>query len=187
MKPEVYPVWMRKPTTTAAFPGQFGKPDWYESGIVRILEDMFNLCCRKPIQTKQTQWALQRMRNWTAPKAVPWRARERTNGGNWETEEMKWFTKLATERISRMLKSLTSLMSLRTLKSKQRGYSGQHSWTSPSQRCLTAQWCGWDHPASQSTQAVGLLRGLHKDKSNKDLWGRLAKHSPDDRTITQLL
>lgn len=139
------------------------------------------------IHTNLTQWALPRTQNWPAQKAVPRRARERMNGGNWETEEMKWFTELATERISRMLKSLTSLMSLRTLKSKQQGCSGQHSWRSPFQSCLTAQWCGWDHPASQSTQDVGLLRGLHKDKSNKDVWGRLAKHSPDDRTITQLL
>lgn len=45
---------MRKPTPTAAFPGQFGISDWCESGIVRILEDLFNLCCRKPIQTKHS-------------------------------------------------------------------------------------------------------------------------------------
>ena len=67
------------------------------------------------------------MQNGPAPDR-PMEGQEK-NGVNWENEEMKWFTQLATQRISGMLKSLTSLMrfskkkAVRASRATQRGES----------------------------------------------------------------
>lgn len=57
-------------STTAVFPGQFGKPGWYESGMVQDSGRLVQPRLQKT-HTNQTQPALPRMQNWPAPKTVP--------------------------------------------------------------------------------------------------------------------
>lgn len=97
-------------------------------GWVRNCSEVKKTCSTSVAKNRnQTQAALPRMQNGPAPDR-PMEGQEK-NGVNWENEEMKWFTQLATQRISGMLKSLTSLMrfskkkAVRASRATQRGES----------------------------------------------------------------
>lgn len=102
--------------TTAGFQANLENQTGMNQELFGLLEDLFNPGCRKPTQTKHRRPCQEYKIGLHLRQSLEGQREER---GQLGTEEMKWFAKVATERILRMLKSLTSLMSLRTLKSKQ--------------------------------------------------------------------
>lgn len=90
-----------------------------------------------------------RIQNRPAPGS-PTEGREK-NGVNWETEEMKWFTQLAAERISGMLKSLTSLMRFSKKKAVRPSRAMQPAGRVPYGACLTVCVAGTTQPLTLQT------------------------------------
>ena len=105
------------------------------------------------------------MQNRPAPDN-PTEGREK-NGVNWETEEMKWFTQLATERISGMLKSLTSLMGFSKKKAVRPSRATQPAGRVPYGACLTVCVAGTTQPLTlqgkpAKTATHGFVRWVCK-------------------------
>lgn len=101
--------------TTAGFQANLENQAGMNQGLFGLLEDLLNPGCRKPTQTKHRRPCQEYNIGLHLRQSLEGQREER---GQLGTEEMKWFAKVATERILRMLKSLTSLTRLRTLKNK---------------------------------------------------------------------
>ena len=171
-------MWKRRPSSLQLVAGPFWKPDWYESGIVWDFRRLFNLGCRQPTQTKH-RWLCQECKiGLHLRQSLEGQGEEWGQLGNWRNEmvcQTGHRKNLKNAKISN-----PSNESQNSLKSKPGRHSGQPAGWALSRGCSTAKLYGWDHPASHSQDRLQALRGIHKDKSNKDLWGRFEKHSRDD-------
>lgn len=98
--------------TTAGFQANLENQAGMNQELFGLLEDLFNPGCRKPTQTKHRRPCQECEIGLHRRPSLKGQREER---GQLGTEEMKRFANVATERIFRMLKSRTSLMSLRTL------------------------------------------------------------------------
>lgn len=130
---------MNEGGTFTTFPGQFGNQTGMKRGLCRSPEGLLDLGHRESTQTKHRCHCKVGMH---LRQSLMGKRENR----HWEIDEMRWFTQLATEGISRMLKSLTSLISLRIL-GKESNESTQSNTAGRTPRGPPKQLCDWDHPA----------------------------------------
>lgn len=138
---------MRRPRPLRLFLGHLENQTGMNQELFRILEDPFNLGCRKPTQTKHRQLCRECKIGLHLRQSPEGQGEEWGQLGNWRNEMV-----YQTGHRKNLKNAKISNLSNEPQNSKKQAMWALRATqlVSPLQGCLTAKLYGWDHPASCS-------------------------------------